>query len=99
MSILTAIQDLADTVATGLRSAPPMFTYGATPTAARIIVAFRDAGATSPSSAQRYRVRSHVDENVFRMLLHRGIIRRASPGRYYLDERGLRLHRWWLGGP
>jgi hypothetical protein len=56
----------------------------------RVVRAFREAGATSPRTAQRYHPHSALDESAFESLLAEGIIRQRSPGRYYLDEAALR---------
>jgi hypothetical protein len=58
--------------------------------ASSIVRAFREAGATSPRTAQRYHAHSALDESAFESLLADGIIRQRSPGRYYLDETTLR---------
>lgn len=55
-----------------------------------VVRAFREAGATSPRTAQRYHAHSALDESAFASLLEEGIIRQRSPGRYYLDEAALR---------
>jgi len=52
-----------------------------------IIQQFREAGAVSPETAQRYHARSRMQEAVFLELVDRGVIRQPRPGRYYLDER------------
>lgn len=56
----------------------------------RIIVALREAGAHSPATAQRFHAASQIDEAAFAHLLREGIVRKASPARYYLDEKTLR---------
>lgn len=59
-----------------------------------IIVAFRNAGAVSRSSAQRFHASNETDEAAFRGLLAAAIIRQPEPGRYFLDEAALDE---WLG--
>ena len=54
--------------------------------AAFIILAFRDAGAVSRRTAQRYHPRTRHDERAFALLLDSDIIRQPVPGRFYLDE-------------
>ena len=61
---------------------------------ARIIVAFRDAGAVSRSTAQRYRPSSADEEAALRGLLESEIIRQPEVGHFYLDEEALDA---WLG--
>lgn len=60
-----------------------------------IVRAFREAGATSPRTAQRFHAHSVFDESAFSSLLAEGIIRQRSPGRYYLDEAALRRTVWF----
>jgi len=52
-----------------------------------IIQQFREAGAVSPETAQRYHARSRMQEAVFLDLVDREVIRQPRPGRYYLEER------------
>jgi hypothetical protein len=69
-------------------------------TVLRIVSQLRDAGALSPERAQRYHARSRVEERTFRRLMGRRVIRQATPGRYYLDERmyGVLWRRRSFGG-
>jgi hypothetical protein len=60
----------------------------------RIVAAFREAGAVSRSSAQRYHPTSENDEAAFRGLLAAEIIRQPEPGRYFLDKAALDQ---WVG--
>ena len=60
----------------------------------RVIAAFRNAGAVSRSSAQRYHPTNDTEAAAFRGLLAAEIIRQPEPGRFFLDEIGLDE---WLG--
>jgi hypothetical protein len=60
-----------------------------------VIAAFRDAGAVSRSTAQRYRPATDSEEAAFRGLLATGIIRQPEPGRFYLDEDSLDSWYGW----
>jgi hypothetical protein len=63
-------------------------------TGGQIIAAFRNVGAVSRSSAQRYRPATDVEEAAFRALLATEIIRQPELGRFFLDEAALDA---WLG--
>jgi hypothetical protein len=54
-----------------------------------IMEAFADAGAVTPSRAQRFHAHSSVDEVAFTRLLARGQIREVARGRYYLCQRDM----------
>lgn len=55
--------------------------------AQRIVQQFRDVGALTPATARRFHAGSTIDEIEFLRLLRAGIIREATPGRYFLDQR------------
>ena len=61
---------------------------------AKIITAFRDAGAVSRSTAQRFRAATDKEAAALRGLLEVEIIRQSEPGRFFLDEAALDA---WLG--
>ena len=66
----------------------PMF--GASPLQAQqIIRLFREAGAITPDTAQRFCSRSTIEDQTFLHLLSLDVIRQPAPGRYYLDEQRL----------
>jgi hypothetical protein len=62
------------------------------PAVQTVIREFREAGAVSRQTAQRFRARSRNEEAAFAYLLSFGIIRQPKRGRYYLDQRS--LHRF-----
>ena len=64
-------------------------------TGVRIIRTFRKAGATSPSTAQRFRPPNENEAEVFRGLLAIEIIKQADRGRYYLNQDALDAHLDW----
>lgn len=55
-----------------------------------LIRAFREDGATRPSAAQRVHTHNAFDQGALARLVSLGVVRRASAGRYYLDEKALR---------
>ena len=55
----------------------------------RIISAFREAGAVSRASAQRFHPSSETESAAFRGLVAAEIIRQPEPGRFFLDENAL----------
>jgi hypothetical protein len=61
---------------------------------AKIIAAFRDAGAVSRSTAQRFRAATEDEVAALRGMLEVEIIRQSEPGRYFFDEAALDA---WLG--
>ena len=72
-------------------------------TGVRIIRAFRQSGALSRSTAQRYRASNESEAEAFRGLLTSEIIKPAGRGRFYLDQDALdgrldwQLLDAWLG--
>jgi hypothetical protein len=54
-----------------------------------IIRDFRNAGATSRRTAQRFRPRSAAEVDALRQLMEAWIICQPEPGRYFLNEAGL----------
>ena len=59
--------------------------------AQRVISAFREAGALTPQSAQRFHPSSVLEQAAFQQLLRLAVIREPAHGRYYLDERSLHM--------
>jgi hypothetical protein len=55
----------------------------------RVIRHFRDAGATTPAAAIPPPDGPPLLRRLFQQFVKRGVIREASPGRYYLDEAAL----------
>lgn len=64
-------------------------------TGVRIIRAFRHAGATSRSTAQRYSLSSEDEVEVFRGLLASEIIKQTDGGRFYLNQEALDARLDW----
>lgn len=78
----------------GLTSLAPTLAQVLAP-AEYVITQLRQAGAVSPSTATRFHAPTAVVERVFLSLQSQGVVRRASPGHYYLDERTLARVRPW----
>ena len=61
----------------------------------RIIRTFRQYGAVSHSTAQRYRPSNENEAEVFRVLLANEFIKPADRGRFYLDQDALDARLDW----
>ena len=57
--------------------------------AQEIVSGFREAGAITRETAQRFHARSRMEGDAFWNLMRLEIIREPTHGRYYLDERSL----------
>lgn len=59
----------------------------------RIVSAFVWLGATSPETARPREATECQSPTVWELLRNKGVIREASPGLYYIDERRLPLRK------
>jgi hypothetical protein len=84
-------QDTGTNILTTVAKALNMFVIGVPGRLAggRIITAFREAGAVSRASAQRFHPSSEMEAAAFRGLVAAEIIRQPEPGRFFLDEDAL----------
>jgi len=55
----------------------------------QVIIKFREAGAVTRHSAQRFHPSSSIEQDAFERLLRIGVIRQPSYAHYYLDEPAL----------
>lgn len=78
----------------GLTSLAPTLAQVLAP-AEYVVAQLRQAGAESPGTATRFHAPTAAVERAFLNLQNEGVVRRASPGRYYLDERTLARVRPW----
>ena len=97
MNASTLLRELSRTVRAGIQSFRMVLPE--IDPVARIVVQFRDAGAVSPPTAQRFHPATPVDEQAFERMLRCGVIRQTRPGRYYLHEATLAEtgFPWWSG--
>ncbi len=96
MALGNAIQEFLRALATEWPPGGRVLGRWFAPTAAGLIAALRDAGAVSPSTAQRFHPHSKAEEEAFLRLMRRRVIRQVTPGHYYLDARILEEPRRWI---
>ena len=98
MGLQRTIREFMSTLLYEASRWPPLLGVPGGRVAAVLIREFRNAGAVSRATAQRFRPRTGAEEYALSALLQSGVVRQPVPGRFYVDESELSRYMTTLWG-